>query len=57
MVMRSAMCAIGRYDTTRLPAALPRSQPKADSGHSAVHTRLKCDSMTPFGFPVVPRCR
>ena len=51
-VMRSAMWAIGRYDTTRAPST--SMSPNASRMHSIVHVMFAWSSITPFGGPVVP---
>ena len=46
------MCAIGKYDTTRLNST---STPViVRTKQSTVHTMLAWSSITPFGGPVVP---
>ncbi len=49
---RSAMWAIGRYDTSRLPVM--SSMPNAWRSDSAVQVTLWWVSITPLGGPVVP---
>ena len=50
------MCAIGRYDTCRLPAKSPMMvcSRMICPTDSRVHSTLLCVSMTPLGGPVVP---
>ena len=46
----SAMCDSGKYETETSPSGRPaRSTVRRD-----VHARFLCDSITPFGGPVVP---
>ena len=46
----SAMCDSGRYDSEVSPSSSPLTSISA----RAVHARFSCDSITPFGGPVVP---
>ncbi len=46
----SAMCDSGRYDSSASSGPAPVSS----SATAAVHARLRCESITPFGGPVVP---
>ena len=50
--MRSAMCAIGRYETTFQP--ITSVWPMHSSRISAVYTTLNWLIITPLGGPVVP---
>ena len=50
--MRSAMCAIGRYDTSRRPSGETCASVRRRL--SAVQQMLAWSSITPFGGPVVP---
>ena len=52
MTLRSAMCAIGRYDTTREPST--SISENASRMHLTVHVTLAWSSITPLGGPVVP---
>ena len=50
--MRSAMWAIGRYETRRLPAKSSKSMQRLRL--STVQATLPWVIITPFGGPVVP---